>query len=114
MLEKEDAVRRHEVRRSALDYIGQKLRLKSLDIMFCTYVKCSMVDIDKRGLKMQWVESLIAINELEGLNVEMHFAEPVDHMFSLSRMQSNATFQIKFTAYLESKMFKSKSVASAR
>ena len=112
MLEKEGAKRRHQVWTSALDYIGQKLRLETLDIMVYPFIKCSMAEIREGIPRMQWVESLILINELKTLDVEVDFAQSVDAMFSPRRMESNAIFEREFIEYLESKMLRSKATAS--
>lgn len=109
-VETEGAKRRHRVWSSALEYIGEKLRLETLDLVVCFFNKSSMAEIEQRAPKMQWVQSLISINELTTLNVEVDLPEP--EMVSRRRLESHAEFKVEFVEYLESKMLKSKAAAS--
>lgn len=110
IVETEDAQRRHKVWSSTLNYVGQRLRLETLDLVVYLFDKCSMAEIEQRAPKMQWVQSLISINKLTTLNVKVDFAEP--EIYSHRRMKSDAEFMLEFVAYLESKMLKSKAAAS--
>lgn len=111
-LDKDGAKRRHKLWRSTLDYMRQSLRLKILDINICFYTVCSMAETEGRAPIMQWVESLISINKLEALNVDVYFPEPDEDLYCPHRMESNKLFEFGFIEYLKSNMLKSKAAAS--
>lgn len=108
---REGAKRRHLVWTSALDYIGQHLRLETLDLELCFTTK-TITEIEFRNSSMRWIESLMSITELETLNIKLDFYVPFDATFSPRHTARNEDFKPRFIEYLKSEMLKSKVAAS--